>query len=271
MAKKYVPFPSQWPSDDMVRVLRERAAGLFVWASTACLYIDSHDPLRRLNDLLTQKSVDTSSAPFASLDKLYKTGLQSAGSWDDSSFSSDCCNILGATLCARTPISCAAMDSLLVLFLPCLETISHLRCVLQGNETEVIRILHPSFHDYLSSRCHSEDWFIDVEQHNVKLAIWCINLLDKSLQKNICRLTPGHSFQKETLPEGVSYACRFWIEHICLMSHAGDNILDQIHNFLGQHLLHWIEAQAIMKNHGNTIQSLGNLLNWLKVCHQLFL
>jgi hypothetical protein len=77
-------LPSDWPGDDKIRALTERAAGLFVWASTACLYIDSYDPPdRRLEELITQQSVDTSSAPFASLDRLYKTGLQSAGSWDD--------------------------------------------------------------------------------------------------------------------------------------------------------------------------------------------
>ena len=34
--KKNVSFPSNWPSDDVVYALRERAAGLFVWAATAC-------------------------------------------------------------------------------------------------------------------------------------------------------------------------------------------------------------------------------------------
>lgn len=263
---EYISFPPNWPGDEVIRTLRDRAAGLFVWASTACLYIESYDPIGRLEELLNQELVDTSSAPFASLDRLYKTGLQSAGSWDDRSFRSDCCDILGTTLCARTPISCSAMDSLLALPRRCLQSISHLRCVLQGNEAEV-RILHPSFHDYLSRRSRGEVWFIDLEQHNEKLAIRCINLLDKSLRENIGGLSLAHPVRNETLPEAVSYACRFWIEHICLMSHPGLDITDRIHKFLSQHLLHWIEAQAILKSHGNTIQSLHNLLAWLKVCH----
>ncbi|MDQ1532138.1 MAG: hypothetical protein QOE37_2263, partial [Microbacteriaceae bacterium] len=135
-ANKYILFPSDWPSDNVLYALRARAAGLFVWASTACLYVDSHDPLRRLEDLLTQESVDTSSAPFANLDRLYKTGLLSAGSWNDLSFRSDCGEILGTILCARIPISCSAMDSILALPRQCLQSISHLRCVLQGGETE---------------------------------------------------------------------------------------------------------------------------------------
>ena len=264
--KKNVSFPSNWPSDDVVYALRERAAGLFVWAATACLYIDNYDPLLRLRDIISQESVQRKSAPFANLDRLYKTGLHSAGNWDDPPFRSDCCSILGTVLCARIPMSCSAMDSLLALPRPCVQSISHLRCVLQVGKTEdAVRILHPSFHDYLSSRCQAEVWSIDTQEHNAKLAVRCIDLLDRSLRENICGLTLPHHVQKESIPEAVSYACAFWIEHVCLMSDVGDDIANQIHRFLCRHLLHWIEAQAILKSHGKTIQSLQNLLDRLKV------
>ena len=266
---KYLPFDSDWPSDGKVRALGECADGLFVWASTACLYIDSHDPRLRLDELTTQTSVYTSSAPFTNLDRLYHTGLLSAGTWADPAFCSDCCDIFGAILCARIPLRCTAIDSLLALPRPCLQSISRLRCVLRGGETDAIRVLHPSFHDYLSSRCRGEAWFIDLEQHNENLAICCIKLLDKSLRENILELTLPHLVQKETLPESMSYACRFWIEHVCKISRIADNIGVQILDFLTVHLLHWIEAMAIIKSHGNTIQLLEDLLNWLRVSHPI--
>jgi hypothetical protein len=113
MENEYLPL--DWPGDDGICALTDRAAGLFVWASTACLYTESHSPDRRLNELITQTSVESSSEPFANLDSLYKTGIQSAGRWTDPSFRSDCCHIFGAILCARTPLSCSIMDSLLPL------------------------------------------------------------------------------------------------------------------------------------------------------------
>lgn len=265
--KKYLPLGSDWPGDDNIDALTKCAAGLFVWASTACLYIDSHDPRLRLNELITQQLVDTSSAPFANLDGLYKTGLQSAGSWADPLFCSDCNNIFGVVLCARIPVSCSMIDSLLALPRPCLQSISHLGCVFRWSETEPVRILHPSFHDYLSKRCRTEAWSIDVEHHNEKLAIHCIELLDNTLQENMCGLTLPYPVQKETLPDAMSYACKFWVEHICLISHSADNIGDKIYRFMGQHLLHWMEALAILKSHGTTIQSLQKLLVWFEVCH----
>jgi hypothetical protein len=195
---KHPHLPPDWPGKNRISALIERAGGLFVWASTACLYIESYAPDYRLNELVTQQSAVTTSGPFANLDRLYKTGLQSAGSWGDSLFRTDCCNILGAILCVKTPLSYSAIDSLLVLPRPCLWSISRLGCVLRGGETEAVRILHPSFHDYLSRRCSTEPWSINLELHNETLAVHCVEFLDNTLRQNICGLTLPHLVGKET-------------------------------------------------------------------------
>ena len=71
-----------WPGEDNIRCLANRAGGLFIWASTACLYIDSYTPNRQLSELVDKQPEDhSSSGPFAQLDSLYGTGLQSADSW----------------------------------------------------------------------------------------------------------------------------------------------------------------------------------------------
>jgi hypothetical protein len=266
--KKHSQLGADWPGDDKIGCLTNSAGGLFVWASTACLYIDGYNPDERLNGLITHQSEVDSSRPFVQLDRLYKTGLQSAD-WDDRSFRTDCCNIFGAILCARIPLSHSMIDSLLALpqSRSSLESISRLRCVLHISETEAIRTLHPSFHDYLSRRCSDEPWYIDLELHNERLARHCIQFLDNTLRENICGLTLPHPVQNESPSEAVSYACKFWVEHICLITHAADDIGDLIYEFLCRHLLHWMEALAVLKSHGNTIQSLQNLLDWLRVCH----
>ena len=64
---------------------------------------------------------------------------------------------------------------------------------------------------------------------------------------------------KYTLPEALSYARKFWIEHICLVSDITDDILNEIYAFLDKHLLHWIEAMGILKSHDR-----------LRVCPQIF-
>ena len=162
-----------WPGEDKIRSLANRAGGLFIWASTACLYIKSYAPNRRLSELAEQQPEAHSSGPFARLDSLYETGLRSAGLWHDALFRSDCRNVLGVILCARVPLSCSVIDTLLELpeDTSSWESISRLGCVIHASETEPIRILHPSFHDYLSERCSDHPWSIDLERHNKELAL----------------------------------------------------------------------------------------------------
>ena len=257
-----------WPGDDNISSLANAAGGLFIWASTACLYIEGYHPSQRLSELVNKQPECDSSEPFAQLDRLYKTGLQSAGFWNDRLFRSDCCNILGVVLCARVPLSCPVIDTLLALpqSTPSWKSVSRLRCVLHVSETERIRILHPSFHDYLSERCRDEPWFIDLERHNKELALYCINLLDQELRENICDMTLPYLGQKNALPEAISYACKFWIEHICLVSDVLDDILNRLYDFLAKHLLHWMEAMAILDSHDRTIRSIHDLMKWLQVC-----
>jgi hypothetical protein len=259
---------ADWPGRVKVNALANRAGGLFIWASTACLYIDSHDPDKRLSELIDKQPENNSSSPFAQLDSLYKTGLQSSGLWNDSSFNSDCRSILGAILCARMPLSYSVVDALLTLpqHKPSRKSISRLRCVLRISDTEGIRILHPSFHDYLSERCSAEPWSINLEFHNKELALCCIKLLDDELRENICDMTLPHWDQKKTLPEAISYACKFWIEHTCLISDATDDIVDRIYDFLAKHLLHWMEVLTLLKCHDHIIRSIDNLVDWLLVC-----
>jgi energy-coupling factor transporter ATP-binding protein EcfA2 len=264
---KYLPFESDWPNDDRIRALGNNADGSFIWASTACLYIDSHDPRLRLDELIIPSSSHASPfISFANLDRLYHTGLSSAGIWADHAFCSDSRDILGMVLCARIPLSCDAIDALLTLPRPCLQSISRLRCFLRGGETEPIRILHPSFHDYLIGRCNGEPWFINIEQHNESLAFRCMELLKCNLRENICGLTLPHPVEDETLSEALSYACKFWVEHVCHISCITDTIGEQILQFLNVHLLHWIEAMSLIRSHGRTIRLLEELLDWLRVC-----
>ena len=256
-----------WPGEDKISSLANRAGGLFIWASTACSYIDSYTPDRRLSELMNKQPEDHPSGPFAELDSLYETGLQSAGFWNEPSFRWDCCNILGAILCARVPLSCSVIDALLEpQDTSSWESVSRLGCVLHVSETEPIRILHPSFHDYLSERCGDKPWSINLECHNKELALRCIRLMDKELRENICDMTLPYLSRKKTIPEAISYACKFWIEHVCLISTAEDDILNIIYNFLDKHLLHWMEVMAILKRHDHTIRSINNLMKWLRVC-----
>jgi energy-coupling factor transporter ATP-binding protein EcfA2 len=123
-----------WPGEEVLHQLVQRASGLFMWAFTASEFINRHALKKRLDIVL---SGDVASGAEAALDALYKTALTSAGHWDDKDFVDDFRAILGTILVVRQPLSCAAIDALLHLpdDTPSMHTLSLIGCLLQQNPT----------------------------------------------------------------------------------------------------------------------------------------
>ena len=64
---------ADWPVDYKTNALANVAGGLFIWASTACLYIQGHDPDRRLTEL-NDKQSESNSSNFLMLTTTSKSG-----------------------------------------------------------------------------------------------------------------------------------------------------------------------------------------------------
>jgi len=262
----YFSFEEEWPGKEAIGRLSARASGLFVWASTASDFIDRHDPVKRLEILLQE---DAASGAEAALDALYRTALESVGKWDDPDFVEDFRSILGIVLVARNPLSDSDIDSLFGTdkYRPSLHTISRLACVLA--QTPTVRILHPSFADFLmdQARCGRDVWYIDRNFHNHSMAIKCLERLDALLKHNICGLTVDPGDAHGSLSADLGYACMFWIEHVCLIKEDAAAVGERLSDFLHRHLLHWLEAMSILKKSRAAIRLLDSLLGWVKVCY----
>ena len=256
---------TDWPGENNIQDLTKRASGLFVWASTALRFIDGHDPRKRL-DIILKPGGSTTSGAESALDSLYQTALESVGLWDDDDFLTDFRAILGMVLVLRNPLSSTAIDALLCTpdGRPSISTITHLGCVL--TPTPTVRIIHPSFADFLStrSRCGRDIWYFQKLSHNRTLAVHCLHHLDGILRQNICNMTLSVDLENESLPEDVAYACMFWIEHISFIKDDIPSIKDHLETFLNRHLLHWLEAMSILRARDITAQ-LNHLLDWINV------
>jgi hypothetical protein len=255
-----------WPGEVSLYALAQRAAGLFAWASTACRFIEGHDPRQRLHMLLRGSVHDNAES---ALNTLYQTALESVGMSHDSAFCEDFRVIMGTVLVAKNPISDSTIDALLSLKRPSRDTISRLGCVISWSNTRpMIRILHPSFADFLSDplRCCSALWYINTSLHNRSFSVHCVDFLDAKLKRNICNLKLSPTPVNEVLPEATSYACISWIDHILNIADGAEAIADVLEQFLFRHLLHWLEAMSILKKSRTTVASVRCLLDWLKVC-----
>jgi hypothetical protein len=268
MKNEHLGLQADWPGRENMLELTTRAYGLFIWASTASDFIDAHNPDKRLKLLLQG---DLSSGSQRALDMLYKTALECAGDWDDEDFVADFRSTVGIILVARIPLSDSAIDKLLcgLGVQPSIAIISRFRCIFQLHP--VVRVLHPSFFDFLStrSRCDRDTWVFEPGPYHRILGKQCLDWLEGELKGNMCDLTLSANLTDEHLSEHVSYACMFWTDHICLMDECNPSIIDQVDGFLHRHLLHWFEAMSILKQSRGIREMLGRLLDWIMVCYPI--
>ena len=262
------PMVPDWPGDTAIQAMTQRAGGLFVWASTACRFIDAHSPQKRLDILLRG---DVNAKPELALDALYKTALEATGVLDDKELCSDFRAIMGIILVAMEPISHMTIDALFPLDSPSLYTIQKLGCVLRWSETdptEPVRLLHPSFADFLMNRrrCNLEALHVAAAVHCENIAIGCIRHLDGVLKKNISNLVLSTTPVDVTcFPAVTAYASVHWVDHVCSITAAPDNLPDLLEQFLFRHFLHWVEVMSLLKKPRLTITLMKRLLDWLRV------
>jgi hypothetical protein len=264
-ANQYLGLASDWPGERRTLFLAQRACGLFVWASTACAFIEEgHDPEERLNIVLQAEEVSESES---ALDALYLAALRSVGRWEDRSFRSDFFSIFGAIIAAKNPLTHSAIDQLLCPRRPSLHTISRFGCVLRWTSSDPVRILHPSFADFLTHqfRCGNGPWFIDLSLHHRHLAMSCLDLLEKTLRRDLYDLSFSFPRLDITIPEDVSYAGASWIHHVCSTTEDVAPVVMRMDVFLHRHLLHWLEVMSLLKISREAGSLLNSLHGWIQV------
>lgn len=265
IAAQHTHLGANWPGDESIKALTERASGLFVWASIAINFINGHDPRKRLAALLMQEKL--SAKAETALDSLYRTALDTVALWHDEDFVKDFRAIFGTILELRNLLSSHAFDSLLGhrRGRPCTYTLARLSCVVSASPK--VRVVHPSFADFLRNRtrCGQDMWYFQPGKHNRTLAIRCLKRLNAYLRRNMCNMSLSHDLGEEVLPEDVEYACLFWVEHVCNVEDVFQPLMILLDIFCRRHILHWLEAMSILRRSRDTIALLKDLLSWITV------
>jgi hypothetical protein len=166
---------------------------------------------------------------------------------------------LGSIVILFSPLSIEATSRLLHTTKQLVErTLRSLHAILDipKDSTRPLRLHHPSFRDFLldSNRCKDANFQVDEKLTHRALAANCIQLMSESVKQDICGLgTPGavvadvaSSQINQCLPPEVQYACIYWVQHV---QKSGMQLYDndEVHQFLQEHLLHWLEALGWMQ------------------------
>ena len=150
-----------------------------------------------------------------------------------------------------------------------------LASVLPTGSRSVIRVIHPSFLDFLTDRKRSREFFIDIKEHNASLARGILQQMNEGLRMNICRLT-DRTIQNDKIsnlasrlddhvPEELAYSCRFWSEHLEHASKQDPELLPLFHEFCDKHILHWMEVMSLQAETRSAMLAVRNAQKWLSV------
>lgn len=268
--RKDHPLLGDWPDEKSINLLVQKSDCLFIYIATVCRFIgDPHwGPQDRLSVIL--ESDEASSQHTAELDGMYmqilKLPLNSIpGERDKSKWSQRFRHIIGSIVILFDVISTTALAGVLgnVSVQDVDLALDPLHSVLNvpSDHSLPIRLLHPSFRDFLvnNERCDDSRFHISQESAHMELSRGCLQLLSKTLKRDVCNLRmPGtliHEVQRSEIDRHLSmdvqYACRYWVDHLERVDHGRRVQIDlrdggRVHVFLLEHFLHWLEALSLM-------------------------
>ena len=276
-----------WPTKEQVDLLCERAAGLFVYAVATVKFIDhrNNDPKEQLGHLLRSpmSSVYEGKTRFranTTLDSLYMSIIEEAFGEDDPGNDARIRSVLGAVILAANPLSPSAIATLLGLGIEVVSPILlsvHSLLTLRDDVDHPVRPFHKSFPDFITdpTRCTNGRFRVSPPDHRRELLIDCLELLDRTLEENICGL-PDAVANSEVLDMRVridgyitpalQYACKSWHKHLVDEHTArAPEICSAIHRFLEGRFLFWLEVLSALGTVKEAVDALEVAAKWLEV------
>ena len=276
-----------WPTEDQLDQLRRRAAGLFVYAAATFKFVDNNrrDPKKQLDLLLQSHKIGAREGK--SLDSLYTSILQEGFGDDDPEDDAKTRSALGAVVLAVNPLSPSSIATLLgfdVKDVPLFLSSANSLLILQEDADHPVRPFHKSFPDFITdaTRCTNPRFYISPPDHHLELLIGSLNLLNRTLEKNICKLPDGvansdvRDLKERTeryIDPTLQYACASWHTHLVGLIDADTTpahtptITAILHQFLERKFLFWLEVLSILGAARNAVEALQVTTDWLEVRH----
>ncbi|KAG8976295.1 hypothetical protein FRC05_004211 [Tulasnella sp. 425] len=271
-----------WPTDREVRMLVQNSGTLFIFAATAIKFAGDPkvcDPQGRLDLLLEQKPPRERSR-YREVDQLY---LQILGRSlpDDKDDREEAAahfrEVVGTIVLIVDPLPSGPLEMLLRLRPGRVRrSLLHLHSVMLVPESVdgQIRVLHPSFRDFLTDidRCSDPHFRVDPPTGHSFIAILCIEHLVSSLKRDPTEC--GNSWTlnseivdlearvKDAFQRHLQYCCIYFSSHVASARTDNSNLLRLLDQFFHTRLLVWMEALSLMDQIDTAITALRSIRAW---------
>mgnify|MGYP001222990039 CR=1 FL=1 len=276
-------LPPDWPGNEAVEALVERAVPLFISAATLFRFISDPrwNPRRRLDTILADQTVYTSK-----MDGTYMPVLNQLLNGQDETESRELIHefkrIVGVIILLFSPLSIKALAHLLDVamdHISCRLTFLHSVLYVPDDFDTPVRMLHLSLRDFLldPKKKDANPFWIDEKDIHGFIFARCLDVMQGSLKKNVCGLKSygtlcsdidDEDVNKHLTPE-VQYACRYWATHFTRIQNPVTG-LDKTLLFLERHFLHWVEAMSVLGCMSEVVRIIDMLQSIAKVlCSRL--
>ena len=282
--------PDGWPTEEQLDLICKRAGGLFVYAVATIKFIDkrnTHPPIQL--DLLLQSPENSGREgkvklkANTTLDSLYASILQEVfGDDDDPDNDSKIRSVLGTMILAANPLSPSSIARLLgfvVEEVSLLLSSAQSLLILQEDTNCPVRPFHKSFPDFVldADRCTNQRFYLSPPHHHSQLLINCLDLMGRTLEKNMCKLPEGVANSdvsdlkeraEQYIDPALRYACRSWHKHLVGELATSINPLEitsALQRFLESKFLAWLEVLSILGAVRNAVDALQAAADWLEV------
>jgi hypothetical protein len=274
----------EWPTKEDVLELARLSHGLFIFAATSIKFIEDRkycDPRGQLANLLNPLPESDDSSPHAHLYRLYTQVLNRAFPDMSPRLSDRFQKIVGSVVLIREPLPPFTLAHLLELELSTVYvTLAHLQSVIivPEDDTRAIRLLHPSFFDFITNplRCRDSKFVVNPQMQHALLVRACFQAM-KGLRRDICGIRDPSILTSDvddlsarintSIPSHVQYACRHWASHLAQATFS-DDLEKLVEEFCTKRLLNWLEVCGLLGDLRSALLALNTAQQAVLVrCH----
>ena len=278
----------EWPSDEQINLLCQRAGGLFVYAVATVKFLDSPFflPSEQLETISgspesTTHEGKTELQGNKTLDSLYVWILNKSFRVEHPRVFSKFRSILGTVILLVNPLSPPVIAQLMglkteqvMLYLRLIQSL----LLLDEDFGQPVKPFHKSFPDFIMdpSRCADERFYISPERLHLELVANCLRVMNEGLEQNLLSL-PDYSLNsdvedleariQEHISVALRYGCQSWHNHLTMVKGDFANIIPQLQAFLEKKFLAWLEVLSVLKATRGAVVALERLMSWIdEVC-----
>jgi len=259
-----------------------RADGLFEWARLVCEWIGSDTADETIKKRFDDLMVPTSREGATPLDEMYVTVLNSIVVKRQKPLA-QFRSLMQQILYTLEPLPMDALHAMRMHFpregdhFNVSHILDHMGSLLSGitDHKIPIRLLHSSFHDFLTDQSRSGDYFVGDSGIQQELALASLCVLYEGLCFNICGLESSFLLNSEVpdlaerikakIPSQLSYSCLFWAKHL-QATKFDPELAEHVKDILGnERILFWFEALSLLGVLGNAAPALSSASEWSQV------